>query len=57
VVSTSANRAGQSPLRSAEAVRRHFGERVDHVLTGPTGGQEQPTAIRDLVSGELVRAG
>lgn len=57
VVSTSANRAGQPPLRSAEAVRRHFGERVDHVLTGPTGRQERPTAIRDLVSGELVRAG
>ncbi len=57
VISTSANRAGRPPLRSAEVVRRLFGTRLDHVLIGPTGGQAQPTAIRDLISGEVVRAG
>ncbi|MFO8156223.1 MAG: L-threonylcarbamoyladenylate synthase [Pseudomonadota bacterium] len=57
VISTSANRAGRPPLDTADAVRRTFGARLDHVLSGPTGGQARPTAIRDLVSGEVVRAG
>lgn len=57
IVSTSANRRGHAPLRSAAAVRREFGEAVDIVLNGTLGHATRPTPIRDALSGALVRAG
>lgn len=57
LVSTSANRAGQPPLRSSVAVRRRFGTRLDDILPGAVGAAQRPTAIHDLVSGTIVRAG
>ncbi len=55
LVSTSANRSGQSPARSPLAVQRHFGPALDLVLNGPLGGQSRPTLIRDLASGKTLR--
>lgn len=57
LVSTSANRAGKSPLRTGLAVRLAFGHQLDHVITAPVGGADRPSEIRDLVSGELLRPG
>ena len=57
LISTSANRAGQSPLRSALAVRRQLGSEIDNVLVGPLGDSPRPTAIRDGTTGALLRAG
>ena len=57
LVSTSANLSGRPPARSALAARRAFGSRVDYFLVGATGGEARPSAIRDLRSGRLVRAG
>jgi L-threonylcarbamoyladenylate synthase len=56
LVSTSANRAGHPPARTALRVRRCCGAEVDYIVPGPTGGLRRPTAIRDARSGELVRA-
>jgi L-threonylcarbamoyladenylate synthase len=55
LVSTSANRAGKPPARSALGVRRIFGKEIDAVLHGPVGGLRNPTEIRDGGTGEIVR--
>ncbi len=57
LVSTSANRHGRVPARSAEAVRREFGDEVDYVLRGNLGSQPNPTEIRNAMTNELVRSG
>ncbi len=55
VVSTSANSSGQRPARSVLDIRLRFGTRIDFVLPGALGDQQQPTRIRDLASGKLIR--
>lgn len=55
LVSTSANRHGEPPARSAAEVRAAFGSEIDLILDGPLGGLEQPTAIRDAISGRTIR--
>jgi L-threonylcarbamoyladenylate synthase len=55
IVSTSANTHGQPPARSIESLRQMFGEQLDGIVEGELGGLERPTAIRDAVSGEIVR--
>jgi L-threonylcarbamoyladenylate synthase len=57
LVSTSANRRGKPPARSAVAVRRFFGAQLDRVVGGATGGAAGPSAIRDGTSGAVIRAG
>ena len=56
LVSTSANRHGVAPARSAPDVRVAFGAEVTYVLDGSTGGLEQPTPIRDAMSGDVLRS-
>lgn len=55
LVSTSANRHGEAPLRSAEEVRARFGDGIDLVVEGECGGLDRPTSIRDAVTGEVIR--
>lgn len=55
LTSTSANLSGSEPLREAAAVEAELGDRVDAVLDGPVGNLRQPTRIRDLRSGEVLR--
>jgi L-threonylcarbamoyladenylate synthase len=57
LVSTSANRSGRAPARSALQARRLLGARVDYFLTGPTGGAARPSEIRDARDGRVLRAG
>jgi L-threonylcarbamoyladenylate synthase len=56
LVSTSANRSGGRPARSALAVRCLFGDAVDLILSGPLGGLRGPTPIRDGTSGKVLRS-
>ena len=55
LVSTSANRQGAPPARSAAEVHEAFGDELAYILEGATGGLERPTPIRDAVSGEVFR--
>lgn len=57
LVSTSANLSGQPPARTAQQVRRRLGGLLDYIVPGATGGALRPTEIRDLKSGQVVRAG
>jgi L-threonylcarbamoyladenylate synthase len=54
LVSTSANRFGQRPLRTAAQCRKAFGRRV-WVLDGSTGARRRPSTILDPASGRLLR--
>jgi len=57
LVSTSANLSGHPPARTALAVRRALGGRVDLVLNAPLGDASRPTEIRDAMSGRILRKG
>jgi L-threonylcarbamoyladenylate synthase len=54
LVSTSANRSGEPPARSAEEVQAQFGSGLC-VLPGPTGGLAAPNPIRDALTGQTYR--
>ena len=56
VVSTSANVSGRVAARSVASVRRQLGRQVAVVLGGPLGGATRPSTIRDVRSGNTVRA-
>jgi L-threonylcarbamoyladenylate synthase len=55
IVSTSANRAGETPARTHRDVLRRFGGLVDYVLPGAVGGAPTPTPIRDAVTNAIIR--
>lgn len=55
LVSTSANLSGVPPARTALAVQRMLGERVDFIVHGDVGTLGGPTEIRDARSGAIVR--
>jgi L-threonylcarbamoyladenylate synthase len=57
LISTSANRAGETPARTDREVARRFGKLVDVILPGSVGNARAPTPIRDAESGQLVRPG
>ncbi len=62
LVSTSANRQGRPPARQEIALRHNLAtlEKAEHrpyVVPGETSGLAQPTQIRDLMSGVIVRPG
>ena len=56
VVSTSANRHGEAPARSAADILAIFGDEPDGVLDAPLGGLDRPTPITDAVTGAIIRA-
>lgn len=55
IVSTSANVSTRPPARTALEVMRRFGDGVDYILPGATGGLRGPTPIRDFATGAQVR--
>lgn len=57
LVSTSANPGGRPPARTALAVRRQLGQGVDLIVPGAVGGAARPSEIRDLLTGNVLRAG
>jgi L-threonylcarbamoyladenylate synthase len=57
LVSTSANRHGRPPARTALQVRRRFGTAIGCVVPGATSGLDRPTEIRDARTGQVLRPG
>ena len=57
LVSTSANISGRPPASSRLAVQRMFGDLVDMITPGETGGLGGPTELRDADTGKVLRAG
>lgn len=56
VVSTSANPRAAEPARSASEVAGYFPEQLCGIMQGELGGGDQPSEIRDLASGRVIRA-
>lgn len=56
LVSTSANLNGQPPCRLAAEVKQQFGQDFP-VLIGDVGGRENPSEIKDALTGHLIRQG
>lgn len=56
LVSTSANPAGAAPPRSREAFDPALLADLDGVVVGEVGGLAEPTAIRDALTGHVLRA-
>jgi L-threonylcarbamoyladenylate synthase len=56
IVSTSANPRGHEPARSAAEVARYFGAALCGIVAGELGTQRQPSEIRDLATGQVLRA-
>jgi len=55
LVSTSANPAGRPAARSRLRVEQYFGGCLDGVLGGALGGRRNPSLIRDLRTGQVIR--
>ena len=55
IVSTSANRQGQPPARSATQVRMALGRHIDALAPGALGNSPRPTSIRHVASGLILR--
>ena len=56
LVSTSANLSGLEPCRTEECVYQQFGHTFP-VLSGNVGGRQNPSEIRDALTGKLFRQG
>ncbi|MCL5061413.1 MAG: Sua5/YciO/YrdC/YwlC family protein [Candidatus Thermoplasmatota archaeon] len=54
LVSTSANKSGRKPAKTAAECRRIFGARV-RVITGRIGTRKRPSTLIDLATGTLLR--
>ena len=57
LVSSSANVAGQPPAVTALALRRRLPSGIDYIVPGRVGSATRPSEIRDLRSGQVIRAG
>lgn len=55
IVSTSANKAGQRPARTALQVIKHIGREIDGMLHGSLGSERNPSRIVDLLSDKVLR--
>lgn len=55
IVSTSANRSGHKPVRTARECRRLFGASV-RIIPGRIGKRRKPSTIQDLATGKVLRA-
>ncbi len=54
LVSTSANKSGHKPAKTAAECRRIFGSRV-RVLDGRIGQRRRPSTLIDLATGKILR--
>lgn len=55
IVSTSANKSGRLPTRDQRTTAIMFNNQVDLIVPGKVGGQNNPTEIRDAITGETLR--
>ncbi len=55
LVSTSANRSGEQPVRTTRELARRMGASRVHRFNGRVGGAKRPSRIIDWVSGRTIR--
>jgi L-threonylcarbamoyladenylate synthase len=57
LISSSANTHSATPARSVAEVEDYFGKQLGGILAGPLGVAGQPSEIRDLLTGNIIRHG
>lgn len=57
LVSTSANPLGQAPARTRAQVKHYFESQLQAIAPGCVGARAQPSEIRDLQTGRILRPG
>jgi len=57
IVSTSANPSTAQPATTRGQVEEYFGDAIAGVVEGALGANQQPSEIRDLATGAVIRAG
>lgn len=55
LVSTSANLAGEEPVKHWQDLNPLLLEKIDYLLKGEVGGAAKPSTIRDAISGKILR--
>ena len=55
LISSSANISGRRPIRNSLQAHRIFQQKVDFIIDGYHSGNTQPSQIRDLQSGQIIR--
>lgn len=56
IVSTSANFSGEEPVRNFQEAQKKFSNLVDFILPGETGSLNNPTIIKDALTGKVLRS-
>lgn len=57
IVSTSANLAGQAPAKNSLQITHTFADQIDYLVSGELGQSQQPSQVKDLLSGQVIRPG
>ena len=57
LISTSCNPGGRPAAKTRLRVEQYFHGQLDLVLGGALGGRKNPSVIRNLATGEVVRPG
>jgi len=55
LISTSANISGHPHARNSLQIHRHFQSRLDFIIDGFNSGSQQPSQIRELLDGKIIR--
>lgn len=55
LISTSANPATEAPARDLASLQTYFADQLDLILDLPLGQQNNPSEIRNALTGELIR--
>ena len=55
IISTSANNAGEPPIKNALKIQKGFGDYIDYTLPGKLGVSEKPSQIINGITGEIIR--
>jgi len=56
LVSTSANPSMRKPARTSLQVRNYFGKSIEYIIPGTTDKNNNPTEIRDAITGQIIRS-
>lgn len=55
IVSTSANIAGEAPIKNWQDLNPILLNSIDYLVKGKVGDEEKPSVIRDALSGDILR--
>ena len=55
IISTSANKSKDDPITKIEKIKDIFNNEIDFIVEGDLGNEPDPSVIRDLETGKMIR--